>query len=72
MTDKDVGELWSYYDANDRESRDIHNLIRKLVEERAKTIAMVYFHTNEVDNVNIKSCEAAACRDFGIDPKDFK
>jgi hypothetical protein len=31
---------------------------------------MVYFRTNEVDNVNIKSCEAAACRAFGIDPKE--
>jgi len=52
MTDKDVGELWSYYDANDRESRDIHNLIRKLISERA---------------IRHKVTEETAAEDFDIE-----
>ena len=90
MDDKAVGKLWAYclvIYGNDRESFEKDNvvqLIRKLVEERAKL-----FHVEEdtlrykdewegmpdkIGNVRIAAKEKyrkCALREFGIDPKEW-
>jgi len=66
VEDKEVGELWDLYRPDGKGS--VVDLIRKLVEERAHAIAANYYRIYNPDNIDVKSCIAAACRDFGIDP----
>ena len=66
MEDKEVGELW-------RKAKlpVVIQLIRKLVEERARNNAVAYYHVHGPDDDAIKSCVKSALRDFGIDPTTF-
>ena len=78
MTDKEVGKLWKavLQDCGKLDDCDNHGsivaLIRKLVEDRAWQIASIYYRTSEVDDVAKQSCIAAALRDFGISPEEWK
>lgn len=65
MEDKEVGELWrdyNFYTYYDRRW-EVLDLIRKLVEARARYWSVVY-HVTSTGTVATK----AALRDFGIDP----
>ena len=66
MADREVGELWAYYKADDRESKDVRGLIRKLVEERRHTMCIHGSHCNHDDHLHF------ALRNFGIDPESWR
>ena len=70
MTDKEVGELWhKHYVPNPKEEvLEVLDLIRKLVEERAKAIEEYGRPWNELQTPHVD----LALRDFGIDPKTWK
>lgn len=66
MIDKEVGELWRRYCESQYEHAVEKDLIRKLVEERAKsfceTMPTCYMHKVHTEE---------ALREFGIDPKEW-
>ena len=79
MTDKDVGEywvdVWRDIDPVGEHGgcRDgVIKLIRKLVEERARNNAVLYYQVHGPDADAIKSCIKSALRDFGIPPESWK
>lgn len=74
MTDREVGELWRQAHNEINENTPVPlspwvensiQLIRKLVEERARHYVTTYRKRDEVT-------QEFACGDFGIDPKEFK
>jgi hypothetical protein len=70
MEDKEVGELWRTYTQirrgfrSDNVDEDVEDLIRKLVEERAKRAAQAIGYKEPFT--------AKALRDFGIPPESWK
>jgi hypothetical protein len=67
MSDNEVGEIWNRFAATGREDRQvIRDLIRKLVEERAKHKAVCW-----PGQPAWRQFVSDALCDFGIDPKDF-
>jgi len=71
MKDKQVGELWAEAQTKQfgwASRQDVMELIRKLVEERARWHSRVHavakWHVNDDNN--------QALRDFGIDPETWK
>jgi len=82
ITDKEVGELWR--ESRRREPRQgqnvgiievyqvhVENLIRKLVEERRMSYSSWYRASSDPTFQARESSLVRACRDFGIDPKEF-
>lgn len=79
MEDRDVGKMWDYFRNNGfwlnnapSDLKDVLNLIRKLVEERAWKLALIYYKSALLDDKDQATCIKAALRDFGIDPETFK
>jgi hypothetical protein len=71
MTDKEVGELWRHADkpaVNLWWAGQVQQLICKLVEERGGYTQM---NLPEGSKWAWNDCVNDACRDFGIDPKEF-
>jgi len=76
MTDEEVGKLWrkynSYTPSSDGGEAEacvaVEELIRKLVEDRAKAIEEYGRPLDELQTPHVE----LALRDFGIDPKEWK
>jgi hypothetical protein len=77
-SDKDIGRIWKRLNEDCQKGEDCRRhgdefrLIRSLVMERARHIAIGYYRVNEVDPEMVKSCHAAALRDFGIDRQSWE